>query len=258
MADYLAKVTIVTESDGDVVAKICDATTPAQQLAIDASGLIGVNEVAGITSAGQAAMASSFPVVIASDQTDINVDVPNNFLGITSSGQATMANSFPVVLSSDHTDINVDVPNNLLGVTTKGQATMANSLPVVISSDQSAIDVNVVSSVPASPVTDYNTAAAVASGASNTHTYTSTGAFNLSRVFASASGRIKAEVKVGPVGSTVTKAVGFNHASNPNIEFVFDNEIAVPVTEVVEVVRTNRETAPPVAFDVYSFVNGAY
>jgi len=59
-----------------------------------------------------------------------------SILGIIAKGQATMANSLPIVVASDQNDINVDVPNNLLGITTKGQAVMANSLPVTLASDE--------------------------------------------------------------------------------------------------------------------------
>jgi len=71
---------------------------------------------------------------IAGDTTSIDGKIP-------AKGQTTKANSLPVTLASDQDNVNVDVPNNLLGVTTKGQATMANSLPVVLASDQSSIPV---------------------------------------------------------------------------------------------------------------------
>jgi hypothetical protein len=46
----------------------------------------------GITAKGQATMANSLPVALASDQ---------GILGVTAKGQATMANSLPVVIASD-------------------------------------------------------------------------------------------------------------------------------------------------------------
>ena len=60
---------------------------------------LGKVDVAGIdavgTSAGQAAMAASFPVVVASDQSDVPVTVPV--------GTAAMAASTPVTVASDDT-----------------------------------------------------------------------------------------------------------------------------------------------------------
>ena len=50
-------------------------------------------------------------------------------------GQATMANSAPVVVASNQSAIAISGPN------TNGQKTMANSAPVVVASDQSAIAV---------------------------------------------------------------------------------------------------------------------
>lgn len=41
--DYHGSLPILTAADGDVAAKICDGNTPAQQLAVDANGKIGVN-----------------------------------------------------------------------------------------------------------------------------------------------------------------------------------------------------------------------
>lgn len=41
MADFNSSLPVRTESNGDIVAKIGDKTTPSQQLAIDAAGLIG-------------------------------------------------------------------------------------------------------------------------------------------------------------------------------------------------------------------------
>ncbi len=43
MADFQESLPVLTEADGDVVAKIGDGTTPSQQLGVDANGRISVN-----------------------------------------------------------------------------------------------------------------------------------------------------------------------------------------------------------------------
>lgn len=78
---------------------------------------------AGIPAAlGQATMAASMPVVLASDQTAIPV---TNALGATAANQATANASLA--------SIDAGTPAAL------GQATMANSQPVTLASDQSAV-----------------------------------------------------------------------------------------------------------------------
>jgi hypothetical protein len=64
---------------------------------------------------------------------------------------------------------------------------------------------------------------------------------------------MKVEVKTGPTGTTVQQAVGFNSTSNPNIEFVFENEIPVASGDLVEVIRVNKDKG---SMNVYSYVNG--
>jgi len=185
MTDYNSSLPVRTEANGDIVAKLCDGTTNTQILAIDTNGKIGISSIVGITS--------------------------------------------------------------------KGQATMENSFPVVLASDQSVLNVNVVGSTAAEPIQDFDEADAIGAGDPDTHTYTATGAFKLHRVFASASGKMKVEVKVGPTGTTVQQAIGFNSTANPNVDLVFENEIPVDDGDLVEVIRTNLDKA---SMNVYSYING--
>jgi hypothetical protein len=64
----------------------------------------------------------------------------------TVAGQATMANSLPVVVASDQSSIDVDVTGIAAVGGAAGQAAMAASFPVVIASDQSATAMKRVSS----------------------------------------------------------------------------------------------------------------
>ena len=85
-------------TDGDYIPLITDASGRAW---------VNVGSLIGVTAAGQAAMAASVPVAIASNQTVIPVNDNSGALTIDSAqlpaalGQTTMANSMSVVLASD-------------------------------------------------------------------------------------------------------------------------------------------------------------
>lgn len=104
-------------------------------------------------------------------------------------------------------------------------------------------------------VADYNTAAAVAAGASSNHDYTVVTAFKLKSVKFSNSGGMKVEVQVGPVASLVSKYVGFIPLAGGSDKVTFDPPIEVPTTSTgtVRVIRTNRNF---VAVDVYTTIVG--
>lgn len=126
--------------------------------------------------------------------------------------------------------------------------TSANSAvnPIFVSFTQSPIT---------GEVHSYNTAAAVAAGASSNHDYTVVTAFLLKSVEASNSGGMKIEVQTGPVAGLTTKWVGFIPLAGGNSTIKFDPPIEVPTTGTgtVRVIRTNRNF---VAVDVYSTIIG--
>jgi len=109
-----------------------------------------------------------------------------------------------------------------------------------------------------SEVNDYNTASAVAGGGTSNHDYTVTVAMTLklSGVRTTASGRMKAEVRIETgVGTNTfnTVAVGFNSTSSPDIWIPFPENITVAAGVRVRVVRTNRDL---LAQDLYSTIMG--
>lgn len=122
---------------------------------------------------------------------------------------------------------------------------LSNPLPVILSDSVSG----------SSEVLDPKKAIAVASGSSDTHTYTITAgkALKLQKVFASAVGKIKVEIKLGTIGAEVSKVVMFNSVANPNCEYVFHSPQSLPDTKDVLVVITNLD---PLAHDVYSTIEG--
>lgn len=98
-------------------------------------------------------------------------------------------------------------------------------------------------------VADYNTSASLASGASNTHTYTSTGNFYLEQILASASGKMKIVVAV----NGVTRFVQFNSTANPNMMVSLEQPILATNGQTVTIARTNNDNQ---AQDVYSTIVG--
>ncbi len=125
--------------------------------------------------------------------------------------------------------------------------TTSNPVPVTISS-----------SVPGTPIQNYNTAASVASAATSIHSYTVSAAktFNFQRVYASASGKLKVEVQVETgvaTGVYNTKFVGFNSTATPNIDIAVTTEISVAAGVRVQIIRTNEDKN---AQDLYSTIEG--
>ena len=141
------------------------------------------------------------------------------------------------------------------GSNTIGKVNITDGVEDLAINTDGSINVNIVNATVGGEIHDYDTTAAVAAGASDTHTYTVSGGTTLllKRVQASGSGKMKVEVKTGPTGTTVSQAVAFSSTANPNIDIIFDQPIEVAATNLVEVIRTNRDKQ---AKDVYSYVNG--
>lgn len=125
--------------------------------------------------------------------------------------------------------------------------TTLNPVPVVVSPDASGDEIN-----------DYATAAAVAGGASTTHTYTVTAAKTLllQQIEATGSGKVKMEVSVETgVASGVynTKFVQFNSTAETNMSIHLAAPITVAAGVRVRVILLNRDNQPQ---DLYSTISG--
>lgn len=123
----------------------------------------------------------------------------------------------------------------------------ANPIPVVISADNSGTEVNA-----------YNTASAIAAGATSNHDYTVTAlkTLLLTQIEAASSGRAKIEVQVetGVASGTFnTKFVQFNTAADPNMTIQLKSPISVAAGVRVRIIRTNRDLLPQ---DLYSTICG--
>jgi hypothetical protein len=105
-------------------------------------------------------------------------------------------------------------------------------------------------------VVDYDTAAAVASGATSNHDQLFTNGGRLYSVLATASEKLKIEVQIetgAATGVFQTVVVGFNSTATPDIERTLAKYALIPVGARVRVIRTNRGN---VAQDVYSTIIG--
>jgi len=113
----------------------------------------------GTAMIGQAVSATSIPVVIASDQSNVPMNIAQVGGASLAFGQAVMANSLPVAISSNQSAIPVSgtvtavfggtAAVNLVQVGGSalafGQAIMATSIPVAIASNQSVLPMNIAS-----------------------------------------------------------------------------------------------------------------
>lgn len=125
--------------------------------------------------------------------------------------------------------------------------TAANPLPVTVTAG-----------VPGTEVNNYNTASAIAAGATSNHTYTITTSktFKIDKIWASASGKLKIEVQTSPDGSVfTTKWVAFNSTATPNIDIYLGTfTISDSGTgSAIKIIRTNLDKQ---AMDVYSTLSG--
>lgn len=103
----------------------------------------------------------------------------------------------------------------------------------------------------ATEVLDFKQASAVAANASDTHTYTVTAgkSLKLAKIQATASGKIKVEIKFG----ATLKVVLFNSTAETNVEYEFKAPEAHAAGTTINVVITNLDKA---AMDLYSTVEG--
>lgn len=222
MADFASSLPTRTENNGDIVAKICDATTTSQQLAVDASGFISSKLRDG----------SGNAVTSQVNGAQRALDVGVNVAGVQVDPRDIRALTSTDVVSANIRDNTGTAFSN------------ANPLPVsVVSSSGTKIN-------------NYNTSASLAANATSNHDYTVTSGktLSLAQIWGSASGKLKIEVQVESgvaTGTFATKFVGFNSTAEPNILVPDIDSVAAGVR--VRVIRTNIDKQ---AMDVYSTISG--
>lgn len=257
MADYDSSLPVRTETPADIANTIVDSTGTYNWV-IDANGIGQVNLNDGTNALAINADGSLSSIITdGTDTLGVNADgsIDVNF----ASGSAVQITdgTDTLAINSDGT-IGIGDGTEQLLINTDGSITSQISDgtdSLAINSDGS-INVNVVDSVAGDDIQDYATSASVAAGATTTvltYTVTAGKTLFLDAVQASGSAKWKAELKVGPSGSEVTKAVFFGSTSDSNEEHIFPTPIEVVATDNVLVVMTNRDNQ---AQDLYAFING--
>lgn len=289
MADYNSSLPIRTQNDGDVVSKIADATIPSQQLKVNADGSINVGDNGSSLTVDAVDLdirdlSHTQDSVQIGDGTDIlsvnadgSINITDNGGSLTiddGGGSITVDGSVSITgnvtvdqgtspwvvgdggssLTVDAVDLDIrdlsaaqDSVKSQLADGSGNYYSPSNPIPVTISANNSGDEIN-----------DYNTASAIAGGASNNHDYTVTVAKTLllTQIEASASGKAKIEVQIetGVATNTfVTKFVQFNSTSSPNMQIELKSPISVAAGVRVRVIRTNRDNQ---AQDLYSTICG--
>jgi len=263
-----------------VVGFLADETTPDS---VD-EGDVGVprmtldrkvlTRVVGSTDANRLEVAADGSIAVTDNGASLTVD--NSTLSVVGGG--VEATALRVTIASDSTGLlSVDDNGGSLTVDQAthdslnananiqvGDADVSSSNPVPVSKDGSAnSETNpifvqpVTTGVSASEIHDYDTAAAVAGGATDNHDYTvANTTFLLKQVHFASSGALKVEVQTGPVASLVSIAVGFLPKAGGTGVIDFNGvarEVPVTSTGTVRVIRTNREGS---SNDVYSTIVG--
>ena len=283
MSDFDSSLPIRTQNDGDVVAKIADATVPSQQLTVNPDGSINITDNGGSITV-DAVNLDIRDLAFATDKVDVSgssVDVTATDLDIRDLVFATDkvdVSGSSVTVSATDLDIRdlafatdkVDVSGSTVVVTatdldirnlshTQDSVKIGDGTDFLAVNTDGSINVAITNSVPGSSVNNYNTAAALASNASSNHDYTVTAlkTLNFNQVWAAASGKLKIQVQIETgvaTGVFNTRFVGFNSTAAPVIDLDVENDIQVAAGVRVRVIRTNLDNQPQ---DVYSTICGS-
>lgn len=170
----------------------------------------------------------------------VDATITTQQLGVLSTGEAKVSITQAIAAGTNNIG-KVSIQDS-----TGAQITQANPLPVYMAESFGSV------------VNAYDTASAVAAGATSNHDYTVTAlkTLHFNQVEASASGKLKIEVQVETgvaSGVFVTQFVGFNSTATPNVSVKLNNHIDVLAGVRVRIIRTNLDKQ---AMDVYSTICG--
>jgi hypothetical protein len=251
---------IRTETAGDVIAKIADATTPSQQLTVNPDGSINITDNGGtITVDGTVTVTATNldirDLAFATDKVDVSgssvtVSATNlDIRDLTFAADKVDVSGSSVTVSATNLDIRdlTSVTDSVAAdLRVAGTAVSAsNPVPVTLSAAVSGTEVN-----------DHNQGTAIAGGATSNHDYTAVGNFLLTQIEASASGkaRIAVQIETGVATGVFNSVfVQFNSTANPNMCVELKAPIAVAAGVRVRVARKNNENQ---AQDLYSTISG--
>lgn len=236
-----------------------DSKLPVRALAVDFTTEIADSAGTTINPAKEDGHLANIDTATASIDSDFDVALSTRASEATLSSIDTSLNNVESSLNiiddwddgSDRAKINTIALNGNTISTNTGNSD-AGTQRVVIATDQPTLPVTFTPSTRANRIS-YNTSAALAAGASSTHTFTPGVAFRLQEIYASASGQLKVEIQTGTTGAETTKAVLFTSKGHLIAEWRLTDELAVPTTDSVKVIRTNFDNQ---AMDVYSSIQG--
>lgn len=315
--DFNSSLPIRTENNGDVVAKIADATTPSQQLKVNADGSINITDNSGSITV-DASNLDIRDLVFAADKVDasgsvVALDAPTlaalesitvqngagaGAVNIQDGGNTITVDAVDLdirnlVFASDKVDtsgsvialdattlaalesitvqngsgaasVNIQDGGNSITVDAvdldiRDLTHVSDSVKIGDGTDFLAINADgsinaVIQEDVGTEVVHFNTAAAVAGGASDNHDLVFVSASRLYQVLASASGKLKVEVRIetgSATGVFNTRVVEFNSTANTNIDITLAKYAAIPAGARVRVIRTNKDNQ---AQDVYSTI----
>lgn len=328
MSDFNSSLPVRTETAGDVIVKVADATVPSQQLTVNPDGSVNITDNGGsLTVDGTVTVTATDLDIRDLDSAQDSVEVlqaTHDNLNANANIQVAntdVSNANPVPMSDaggsitvDATDLDirdlvfatdkVDVSGSTVTVTatdldirnlsaaqdnvaiSDGTDTLAvnadgsiNSVvtatnldirdlthatdSVKIGDGTDFLAVNADGSINVVPQEDpgtervnYNTATAIAGGATSNHDFLFTNGGRLYQVMASASGKLKTEVQVETGSATNTfntVCVRFNSTATPDCDMNLAKYAAVPVGARVRVIRTNKDNQSQ---DLYSTIVG--
>lgn len=237
MADNFRPQPIRTDLDGDVVSKICDSTTPANQLKVNADGSVDMNLLTTDVDIRDLAFATD------------KVDVGGSVVEL---GATTLAALETITVVATDLDI-----RDLSRSTDSIKADLA--LDGVLVGNSNPVPVHIVQETLGDVVVDYHTSANLAAAASINFDYTisASAEFHLEKVIAVSGGKLKAQIQTSVDGiAFLTKAVLFATPSSPMIDYHLGKDMFVPVSGVgskVRVIITNMDNQ---AADVYCTIHG--
>lgn len=240
MSDFSSSLPVRTQDPGDVIVKIADATTPSQQLTVNADGSINITDN-GASLTVDATDLDIRDLAFATDKADVSGSTVE--LGATT--LAALESITVVATDLDIRDLSHTQDSVKIGDGTDFLAINSDGSINVIQQEDLGTE-----------VVDFNTAAALASAATSNHDLVFATASKLYQVLASASGKLKIEVQVetgAATGVFVTKAVAFNSTATPNIDINLSKYAAIPLGAKVRIIRTNKDNQSQ---DVYSTIVG--
>lgn len=286
MSDFNSSLPVRTELPGDVIVKVADATTPSQQLTVNPDGSVNITDNSGSITV-DAIDLDIRDLAFATDKVDVSgstvtldattlaalesITVQNGAgaaaVNIQDGGNSLTVDAADLdirnlVFATDKVDVSGSAVTAVVTATDldiRDLTHVSDSIKVGDGTDFLAVNTDgsinvVVQEDVGTEVVNYNTAAAVAAGATTNHDLVFASASKLYQVLGSASGKLKTEIQIETAaasGTFNTICVRFNSTANPDCDMSLIKYAAIPAGARVRVIRTNKDNQ---AQDVYSTI----